>query len=279
MRNFPHGSCAKQLILNESSLFEDGTIVALTKELLRTRVGAVAGVQGKVWLGYGRIIMLEKRSDRDLKQRVLRELKWDSRINWASINVEVNEAVATLTGAVPSYAQKIAAQDAAHRVGGVLDVANDIEVAPLDRFIRTDSEIAGAVRNTLEWDALVPNELIQSTVTDGWVTLEGEVDYWRERNDAERAIRRLAGVVGVINKITIRKQVVNAKQLREEIEFALERRADREAERLRIEVNDGAVDLWGRVHSWQEKRAVLGSISHAPGVTQVRDHVRIDPYF
>ena len=223
--------------------------------------------------------MLEKRSDRDLKQRVLRELKWDSRIDWASINVEVNDAVVTLTGAVRSYAQKIAAQDAAHRVAGVLDVANDIEVLPLDGFIRTDSEIAGAVRNALEWDALVPNELIQSTVTNGWITLEGEVDYWRERNDAERAIRQLAGVVGVINKITIRKQEVNAKQLRKEIEFALERRADREAERLRIEVNDGAVDLWGRVHSWQEKRAVLGSISHAPGVTQVRDHVRIDPYF
>ena len=223
--------------------------------------------------------MLEKRSDRELKQRVLRELKWDSRIDWASINVEVNDAVATLTGAVPSYAQKIAAQDAAHRVVGVLDVANDIEVIPLDCFLRTDSEIAGAVRNALEWDALVPNELIQSTVTDGWVTLEGEVDYWRERNDAERAIRQLAGVVGVINKIMIRKQEVNAKQLREEIEFALERRADREADRLRIEVNDGAVDLWGRVHSWQEKRAVLGSLSHAPGVTQVRDHVRIDPYF
>lgn len=157
--------------------------------------------------------MLEKRSDRDLKQRVIRELKWDSRIDWASINVEVNDAVATLTGAVPSYAQKIAAQDAAHRVAGVLDVANDIEVAPLDRFMRTDSEIAGAVRNALEWDALVPNELIQSTVSDGWVTLEGEVDYWRERNDAERAIRQLAGVVGVINKITIRKQAVNTKEL------------------------------------------------------------------
>ena len=92
----------------------------------------------------------------------------------------------------------------------MLDVANDLKVMPLDRFIRTDSEIAGAVRNALEWDALVPNELIQSTVTDGWVTLEGEVDYWRERNDAERAIRQLAGVVGVINKITIRKQEVNA---------------------------------------------------------------------
>lgn len=223
--------------------------------------------------------MLEKRSDRDLKQRILRELKWDSRIDWASINVEVNDGVVTLTGSVSSYAQKIAAQEAAHRVAGVLDVANDIEVAPLDRFVRTDSEIAGAVRNALEWDALVPNELIQSTVSDGWVTLEGEVSYWRERNDAEQAIRRLAGVVGVINQITIRKQQVNEKQLREEIEFALERRADREAERLRIQVDDGSVDLWGRVHSWQEKRAVLGSISHAPGVTQVKDHLRVDPYF
>ena len=223
--------------------------------------------------------MLEKRSDRDLKQRILRKLKWDSRIDWASINVEVNDGVVTLTGSVSSYAQKIAAQEAAHRVAGVLDVANDIEVAPLDRFVRTDSEIAGAVRNALEWDALVPNELIQSTVSDGWVTLEGEANYWRERNDAEQAIRRLAGVVGVINKITIRKQQVNEAQLREEIEFALERRAEREAERLRIEVSDGAVDLWGRVHSWQERRAVLGSISHAPGVTQVKDHLRVDPYF
>src|SRR5687767_5406726 len=138
-------------------------------------------------------VMLERRSDRDLKQRILRELKWDSRISWASINVEVNEAVATLTGSVSSYAQKVAAQEAAHRVAGVLDVANDIEVRPVDGFIRTDTEIARAVRSALEWDALVPDERIQSSVSDGWVTLEGEVDYWRERTDAERVIRRLTG--------------------------------------------------------------------------------------
>jgi len=223
--------------------------------------------------------MLERRSDSDLKRRILRELKWDSRISWASINVEVDEAVATLTGSVPSYAQKVAAQEAAHRVIGVLDVANDIDVNPSDGFVRSDTELARAVRSALEWDALVPDDQIQSTVSDGWVTLEGEVNYWRERADAERAIRRLTGVVGVINKITIRKQAVNVDQLREEIEEALETRADRETERLRIEVHDGAVDLWGRVHSWQERRAVLGSISHAPGVAQVRDHLRIDPYF
>jgi len=223
--------------------------------------------------------MLERRSDRDLKQRILNELKWDSRVKWASINVQVIDGVVTLTGSVSSYAQKVAAQDAAHRVAGVLDVANDIEVKPVDQFVRSDTEIAAAVRNALEWDALVPNELIQSSVSDGLVTLEGEVDYRRERTDAANAIRRLAGVVGVINKITIRKQKINESQLREQIESALERRADREAGRLQIEVHDGAVDIWGRVHSWQEKRAVIGSIAPAPGVSWLKDHLRIDPYF
>lgn len=223
--------------------------------------------------------MLERRSDTELAQRIMRELKWDSRISSARIKVEVNGGVATLTGHVPTYLQKLEAQDAAHRVLGVLDVANDIEVEPLDRFARSDVEIAGAVRDALEWDALVPNELIQSSVSDGWVTLEGEVDYWRERGDAEEAILRLAGVLGVTNKITVRRQPIDVDDLRDEIELALARRAEREAERLRVEVDDGVVDLFGRVHSWQEKRAVLGSISHAPGVIQVRDHLRIDPYF
>jgi osmotically-inducible protein OsmY len=145
--------------------------------------------------------------------------------------------------------------------------------------MRGDTELARAVRSALEWDALLPDEQILSTVSDGWVMLEGEVNNERERTDAERVIERLSGVVGVMNKLSIRKQVVDEDQLRAEIEDALQTRADRESGRLRIEVHEGAVDLFGRVHSWQERRAVLGSISHAPGVTQVRDHLRIDPYF
>ena len=223
--------------------------------------------------------MLQRRSDKQLEQDVAGELRWDSRLAGTDINVTVIDAVVTLTGTVASYAKKTAAQEAAHRVAGVLDVANDIRVEADDLFARTDTEIASAVRNALEWDALVPNELITSTVSDGWVTLEGDVDYWREREDAERTILRLSGVVGVINKITIRRRPLDPEKLREQIEHALERRADREADRLRVDIHDGAVDLHGRVHSWQEKRAVLGSISHAPGVTQVVDHLRIDPYF
>lgn len=111
------------------------------------------------------------------------------------------------------------------------------------------------------------------------MTLEGEVDFWHQRENAENTVLRLKGVIGVTNEIAVAPRVVDAKELREEIESALERRADRQAERLRIEVSDGEVDLFGRVHSWQEKRAVLGSISHAPGVNSVRDHLRVDPYF
>lgn len=223
--------------------------------------------------------MQRMKTDNEIKQQVVRELKWDSRIGWARIGVEVMNGVVTLTGDVTSYAQKLAAQEAAHRISGVLDVANDVKVRPVGVFQRSDADIALAVRHVLEWDALVPDERIKSTVSDGWVTLEGDVDFWHQREDAERSILRLEGVIGVTNEITVAPKRIDPKELREEIEYALERRADREAERLRIEVNDGAVDLFGRVHSWQEKRAVIGSISHAPGVSAVRDHLRIDPYF
>jgi osmotically-inducible protein OsmY len=222
---------------------------------------------------------MNRKSDSEIKKQVLRELKWDSRIGWSKIGVEVTEGIVALTGVVSSYAQKLAAQEAAHRISGVLDVANDVEVKPEGIFVRSDAEIALAVRHILEWDALVPDERIKSTVSDGWVTLEGDVDFWQQRQDAELTVLRLEGVIGVTNQITVAPQVVDAGELREEIEYALERRADREAERLRIDVHDGAVDLFGRVHSWQEKRAVVGSISHAPGVAEIRDHLRIDPYF
>ena len=220
-----------------------------------------------------------RKTDSRLRQEVMKELKWDSRVAWGGIEVSVEDGVVTLTGTVPTYAKKRAAGAAAHRVVGVLDVADDIKVNVSDDTRRTDTDIAQAVRSALEWDALVPDEKIQSTVEDGWVTLEGNVTCLREREDAERAVLRLAGVVGVINQLMIAPPKINSEDLKENIEQALERRAEREAERLRIEVGDGTVNLWGRVHSWQEKRAVLGSIMHAPGVRAVNDHLRIDPYF
>ncbi len=223
--------------------------------------------------------MERRKTDNEIKQQVLRELKWDSRIGWAQIGVDVRDGVVALTGVVSSFAKKSAAQQAAHRIRGVLDVANAIEVRPDALIARTDADIARGIRQVLEWDALVPDERIKSTVSDGWITLEGDVDCWREREDAEQAVLRLVGVIGVTNMLTIKPSQIAAEALRDEIECALERRADREAERLRIDVKNGAVELWGRVHSWQEKRAVLGSITHMQGVSAVKDHIRIDPYF
>ena len=223
---------------------------------------------------------MERRYDPLVLKEIRHELMWDSRIETGdveNIDVTVKEGAVTLSGIVTSYAMKLAAQEAAHRVEGVFDVANNI-VVKVARS-REDTQIAQAVRSMLEWDVLVPDEDIQSTVADGWVTLEGRVSNIREREDAEHAVQRLEGVVGVINRIVVVPQKVDPDELRAGIEEALERRADREAERLRIEVSDGTVNLWGRVHSWQERRAVVGSISHAPGVSKVNDHLRIDPYF
>jgi osmotically-inducible protein OsmY len=219
-----------------------------------------------------------KKSDEHIHQEVLRELRWDSRVDDTEVGVEVDQGVVTLTGTVESYAKKLAAQAAAHRVTGVLDVANDIRVKVPGNPGRTDTEIAQAVRHTLEWDVLVPDTGITSTVTDGWVTLEGRVDRLREREDAERAVRYLQGVRGVTNKLGVRPPTIQPERVREVIEDALERCTAHEVKHIQVLVSDGVVTLTGRVHSYAEKRAVMGAVSHASGVHTINDHLRIEPY-
>jgi osmotically-inducible protein OsmY len=218
------------------------------------------------------------KSDEEIRNSALFQLEWDSRLKQSEIGVTVKKGVVTLTGTVDSYAKKLAAQKAAHRVPGVLDVANDIQVKATGSLRRTDSEIARAVRLALEWDVLVPSDQIHSTVANGLVTLEGEVDYYGERADAERAIAHLPGVRGVTNKIEVYASPVEPERLKFLIEDVLERRADREANRIRVSVDDGDVTLTGAVKSWDEKKAILGAVGHAPGVKMIHDHLFIDPY-
>ena len=116
-------------------------------------------------------------------------------------------------------------------------------------------------------------------MTDGWVTLNGVVNYLREREEAERTIARLNGVVGVTNNIVIDKRSFDPDQLRKQIEYALERSLDGRSERLHVNIHDGAIILQSPVYSWREKRAVLGSLSNVPGVAEVIDHLQVDPYF
>jgi osmotically-inducible protein OsmY len=184
----------------------------------------------------------------------------------------------TLTGTVENFAKKYAAMEAAHRVAGVLDVANDVAVHLPGSPGRTDTEIARAVRHALEWDAFVPDQRIRSSVSEGWVTLEGAVEYLREREDAASAVRRLGGVKGVWNQITVKPKKVDPTAIRKMIEEALERRAEREAELVGVTVDDGTVTLSGKVRSWLEKDAVVGAVGHAPGVTTINDKLRIEPW-
>lgn len=217
------------------------------------------------------------KTDEELQGEVLFQLGWDSRVDQTDVGVTVRKSVVTLTGTVDSYAKKLAAQQAAHRVSGVLDVANDIEVRVPGDTQRNDADIARALRHALEWNVLVPAERIQSTVINGWVTLKGEVECYRERVDAERAVSLLPGVRGVLNNIQVAAPM-EPERVKFLIEDVLERRADREASRIRVSVEGGDVTLTGAVNSWDEKKAILGSISHTPGITSVHDHLFIDPY-
>jgi osmotically-inducible protein OsmY len=224
------------------------------------------------------MMQLIRKTDEQIQADVLRELKWDTRVEPTDVGVEVDEGVVTLTGTVNSWAQRSAAKEAAHRVQGVLDVANDVNVRVPGSFTRTDTDIARAVRNALEWDVLVPDEHIRSTVTQGHVTLEGEVDYWSQREDAERAVRNLAGVRSLMNKIEIKPPAIENTDVRRSIKEALERQADREAERISLEIKDGRVALSGTVRSWAERQAVVGAVKGTPGVRSVEDRLRTEPY-
>jgi osmotically-inducible protein OsmY len=218
-----------------------------------------------------------KKTDTQIHRDVLEELRWDSRVDETEVGVEVDAGVVTLTGTVTSWAKRVAAQEAARRVIGVLDVANDIKVKVPGGLARNDTEIAQAVRRALEWDVYVPEEQISSTVSDGWVTLEGTVERGSQRDDAERAIRNLTGVKAVINKIAVKSAKPVAEDVRKAIEQALERRAEREAKRIQVDVRDGVATLTGSVHSWAERKSVLAATRFTPGVRSVEDHLRTEP--
>jgi osmotically-inducible protein OsmY len=216
--------------------------------------------------------------DLEIQQQVMQELRWDTRVEASEIGVEVVDGVVTLSGTVSTYAQKIAAQEAAHRLVGVLDVANELQVHVGSSFMRTDAEIAQAARHALEWTVLVPSDRVRTTVTNGWVTLEGNVHSWQQRQDTESAVRYLTGVSGVTNKITVTATDYDAEQVRAAIEGALGRRAEREAKRIQVEVENGVVTLTGWVHTWLEKQSIIGAAGHAPGIRDVVDRLYIDPY-
>ena len=224
-------------------------------------------------------VATRNKTDSQIQQDVIRELSWDTRVTETDVGIEVDDHVVTLTGTVPSYIKKIAAEEAAHRVAGVLDVANDIQVIPTGQKL-TDTDIAKRVRSTLDWELFLPEDAVTSTVQNGWITLKGQVDSYVNRYDAVKAIRKIRGVRGVNNEIrVIPPETPSESQVREEVEGALDRQAMREATRLQVHVKDGAVVLEGKVRSWPERRAVIEAARYTHGVRSVDEtSLKVDPF-
>jgi osmotically-inducible protein OsmY len=224
------------------------------------------------------------RTDQELQKDVLAELKWDAQIQPNEIGVSVKDGVVTLTGWVDSYLKKWSAEDAAHKVAGVKAVANDIEIKLATEH--TDPDIAGAAVHALEWDAFVPSNKVQVTVSKGWVTLKGDVEWQYQKVGAERVVRRLNGVKGVTNLITVKPRVTPSElkkkiedalaELKKKIEDALVRNAEIDANKITVEVQGGKAILKGTVRAWAEKEEAARVVWSAPGITSVENRITLE---
>src|SRR5450830_1186564 len=211
------------------------------------------------------------KTDLQLQKDILDELAWDPAVNATDIGVIVKDGVVTLTGHLSSYAEKHAAERAARRVSGVKALAVDIEVRLSPSYKRSDTDIAASAQRALDGNVAVPANCIQPKVEDGWITLNGEVEWDFQRKAAERSVRDLFGVVGVTNLVKVRPKVAPS-NLEKGIHDALVRQAEQEAEKgihdalvrqaeqevkgMQILVDGSRVTLRGKVHSWAELRAV-----------------------
>ena len=212
-------------------------------------------------------------SDLVIREDVIDELDFDPTIEAGGIGVAVKNGVVTLTGHVPTYMQKLMAQQAAERVKGVRGVAVEIEVRLASGEKRADDEIAARALNIIAWMANA-QDAIKVVVANGWVKLSGTVEWNYQKQEAERAVRRLSGVLGVTNNITVRPRVTS-QDIKQLIAKALSRNAELESAGIKVDVTDTTVTLKGSVKAWRDRRVAEDAAWAAPGVTQVRDELTL----
>ncbi len=213
-------------------------------------------------------------SDITLRQDIIDELDFDPSIDSANIGVAVSDGVVTLTGHVRSYAEKVAAERVVQRVKGVRGLAQEIEVRYPDEKKSADDEIAKRALKIMTWDMTIPSDKIQVKVHQGWITLSGEVEWNFQRAGAENAVRKLSGVLGVTNLVTVRPRI-EASNIKHLIEDALKRNAGIEANAIKVGVTGGKVTLEGKVHAWYERGLAERAAWAAPGVSAVEDRLTI----
>jgi osmotically-inducible protein OsmY/prolyl-tRNA editing enzyme YbaK/EbsC (Cys-tRNA(Pro) deacylase) len=212
--------------------------------------------------------------DSALQQDVIDELAWEPSIDAAAIGVAVEHGVVTLTGQVASFAEKWTAEYAAKRVAGVRAVADEIMVRLPGTSARTDSDIARAALNALEWDVWVPEQRVAVVVGDGWVKLDGTVDTQHQKLAAERVVRSLTGVKGVTNLIRVTPTVQPA-DVTTKITGALQRSAVLDAHQIQVETHGGKVVLHGTVRSWDERETAERAAWAAPGVAELDNQITV----
>lgn len=213
-------------------------------------------------------------NDLELRQKVSEALEFEPSVNAANIGVAVKDGVITLSGHVPTYAEKLKAEEVAMGVRGVKAIAEKIEVRPVGALATADDEIARRVLEVLRWNTTVPEDRVKVTVQNGWVTLSGSVEWNYQREAASRVLHGLAGIRGVANTIRIMPKTSPA-DLRMRIEEALKRQASLDALGIEVDLIDGAVTLRGKVHSLSERRVAEQAVWSAPGVREVRDNLSV----
>jgi osmotically-inducible protein OsmY len=214
------------------------------------------------------------KTDSELQRYVMDELAWEPSVDAAEIGVSVDSGIVMLSGTVRSYPEKWAAERAAERVKGVKAVTDEIVVRLPGDFHRSDSDIARAAVNALEWNASVPRDRVQVLVQNGWITLDGSVEFHYQKAEAERAVRSLLGVNGVIDRINV-KPLVSPADVKSQIVKALERAAEVDAKTIFVETRNGKVTLRGHVKSWVEREEAERAAWGAPGISVVTNTIEI----